>query len=184
MAPANVIDIRSYTFKREDCLLLDTNIWLSIFGPDADPEDRRAKIYSAALKKMREYNCKIFLDVLILCEFINRFAHWEYDQLDSAIRPPKFKDFRKSPIFKPVAEEIVLKTNKILKMTKCCDSGFELMDLKQMLSEYETGRMDFNDQILYELCKAKRFILVTDDKDFKATEISILTMNRALLEDH
>jgi hypothetical protein len=130
---------------------------------------------------MREHKAKIFTDELILCEFINRFARWEYDQVDPSTRPKYFKEFRKSPAFKQVAKEIATSAKKILKMTVCCDSGFAGMNVEQMLIEFETGNFDFNDQIIFELCKSKQFILVTDDGDFKTTDISILTVNRALL---
>jgi predicted nucleic acid-binding protein len=177
----DVVDIRSYTFRSEDRLLLDTNIWLLVYGPNADSDDRRTKAYSAALRKMREHKAKIFTDELILSEFINRFARWEYGQLAPSTRPQYFKEFRKSPAFKQVAQEIAASAKMILKMTVCCDSGFDRMNVEQMLIEFETGNFDFNDQIIFELCKAKQFILVTDDGDFKTTDISILTVNRALL---
>ena len=73
--------IETYTFAADDKLLLDANIWLYIYGPQGDPADHRTRVYSAALANILAVKSHIYLDVLILSEFINRYAHLRYDIL-------------------------------------------------------------------------------------------------------
>lgn len=174
------VDIRSYTFSRADRFLLDANIWLFIYGPVAYPA-RLTDVYSTALRKMRTSGCKIYLDVLVLSEFINVFARWEYNQMESSKKPKDFKEFRRSEAFKPVAEEIAVNAKKISSMALRSDSLFESVDISALLTEYEAGDSDFNDLILAETCKSKGLTLITHDADFKGRDVAILTANKNLL---
>jgi hypothetical protein len=176
-----ISDIKKYTFSEQDHLLLDANIWMSIYGPIAK-KDWRTSVYSAALKEIRKNNCEIFIDVLILSEFINAFSRIEFKQLNPINKPKEFKDFRNSSQFKPYAQEISINARKIIKICRRCDSVFEYMDLPSLLAQYEGGESDFNDQILVEICKSKDLTLITHNADFKAEDINILTANKNLLK--
>jgi len=70
--------IEEYTFAAADKLLFDANIWLYIYGPQGNPADQRTRVYSAALAKILAARSRIVLDVLILSEFINRYARLRY----------------------------------------------------------------------------------------------------------
>lgn len=66
----------------------------------------------------------------------------------------------------------------------CCsiiEHGFETLAIQDMIKEYEDGNADFNDQVLARLCKNKKLTMVTDDGDFHAKGIPILTANNRLL---
>ncbi len=175
-------DIKNYKFSESDLIFLDANILLSVYGPNANKE-YYTYFYSDALGKMRTSKCKIFIDVLVLSEFINRFAHWAFDQLSPETKPREFKDFRKSNAFKEVAEEIADDAGRIIDYATCCDSEFGSMDVNELLKEYEIGDSDFNDQVIARLCEKKGFILVTHDGDFQSSRIDILTANRNLLKN-
>lgn len=177
---AETVDIRSYTFRRADRFLLDTNIWLYIYGPVAYPASL-TDVYSTALRKMRTSGSEIYLDVLILSEFINAFARWEYNQMESSKKPKDFKEFRRSEAFKPVAEEIAVNAKKIASMALRSDSLFKSVDIRALLTEYEAGDSDFNDLMLVETCKSKGLALITHDADFKGKDVAILTANRNLM---
>lgn len=173
-------DITKYAFSEQDHLFLDANIWISIYGPIAK-RDWRTAVYSAALREIRKNNCEIFIDILILSEFINSFSRIEFNQLDPIIKPQKFKDFRNSAQFKPYAQEISINAKKIIKICRRCDSVFESVEISRLLAKYEEGDSDFNDQLLAEICKSKDLTLITHDADFKAEKINILTANKKLL---
>ena len=74
-----VLDVRDYAFTEEDRLLLDANVWLSIYGPDPTAR-RRSSAYQRAFRRMRTARNQLFTDVLVLSEFINRFARQLYVQ--------------------------------------------------------------------------------------------------------
>ncbi|MGE3978887.1 MAG: PIN domain-containing protein, partial [Nitrospira sp.] len=57
--------IDRYRFTPSDKLLLDANIWLFIYSPQYRPTDRRAKVYSTALKRMLEARSTILIDAVV-----------------------------------------------------------------------------------------------------------------------
>lgn len=94
---SKALSVANYNFTPDDELLLDTNIWLFIYGPQK-PEDARVMIYSQAFAKILAAHCKIYIDVLIVSEFINTYARIKWDVLG---KPHKdFKKFRKCQDFK------------------------------------------------------------------------------------
>lgn len=66
-------DIQSYVFTSSDKLLLDANILLFIYGPQSSVNPN-VDVYSEALKKILNSHCQVYVDVLVISEFINRYA--------------------------------------------------------------------------------------------------------------
>ncbi len=172
-------DVRLYSFSNDDRLFLDANIWLSVYGPLAYNRRRRARYYSKALRDIRNSDCEVFLDALVLSEFINNMARWEYGQ--SSPKPSTFKIFRQSSAFKAIAENIVNNVRRIVSQCRRCESNFTGVDIQSLLTEFEKGDSDFNDQMISEICKHKGLTLITDDADFKGSDLTILTANNRLL---
>jgi len=73
-------DIRSYVFSEKDHLFLDANVWLSVYGPQVSRR-KGWDIYSAAWRDIRMAGSKVYIDFLVLSEFINRFARIVMGQL-------------------------------------------------------------------------------------------------------
>lgn len=176
-------DIRTHTFAADDRLMLDTNVWLSIYGPDPTRR-RRCAHYQNAFRRMREAKSQLHLDVLVLSEFINAWARLEYSQNYPAGQPGRlsFKQFRDSPGFGPVAEEIAIQATRICRAVTRCETGFASCDVGSLLAEFGQGSSDFNDLMLANLCNKRGLIFVTDDGDFKGSDHAILTANRRLLQ--
>jgi len=171
-------DIRHYTFRPTDVLLVNANVWLYIYGPSA-PGDWRARTYSGALGKMLTAKSRICIDVLVLSEFINRYARLGYELYAAAY--PTFKNFRQSPDFKPVAQTIAVTAQRILQTCARLESGFAALDVAALMSEYEQGEADFNDLVLADLCRRNGLTLVTHDGDFKDCGLTLVTASRYLL---
>jgi len=159
-------------------LLLDANVWLFVYGPH-QPGDRKVAVYSNALKRMLVAESRIYVDVLVVSEFINRYAGLKWEIEHEVF--PSFKEFRKSKEFKPLAQEIADAVKRALRHCTRIESGFESPAVDSLIDEYSMGCFDFNDQILTALCKEKGLKLVTDDGDFRTREIPIVTGNRHLL---
>ena len=170
-------EISTHAFTPNDELLLDTNIWLSIFGL-AKPGDHRSVVYSKALSEMLAANCRICVDVLILSEYVNAYARFRYNLLKPSV---VFKNFRKSADFKPIAADIAGDVRQILKHCERIDSDFPAADIDALIDEFEKGDSDFNDQVLAELCRRRSLTLVTHDADFKDRGLTLLTANKNLL---
>lgn len=173
----NSSEISTHAFTPNDELLLDANIWLSIYG-FAKPGDHRSVIYSKALSEMLAANCRICVDVLILSEYVNAYARFRYNLLNTSV---VFKNFRKSADFKPIAADIAGDVRQILKHCERIESDLPVCDIDALIDEFEKADSDFNDQILAELCKRSNLKLVTHDADFKDRGLNILTANQRLL---
>lgn len=176
---SNAININTYAFSEGDDLFFDTNIWMYLYGPQGNPNDPITQVYSQSLARAMQAKSKIWVDVLIVSEFINRFARIEYDiQYPNKSHRPNFKQFRNNPpLFQPIAQAIAGAVRNILKFTSRVESGFSAVDINTLLVEFETVPSDFNDQILIGLCIANDFQLVTHDSDFKGKGVNLLSAN-------
>ena len=130
------------------------------------------------LKRIIVAKSNIHIDVLVVSEFINTYARLQWKVIASAM---KFKTFRNSPNFKPIAQGIADSVKRVMNHCSRMESGFEKLKIDTLLDAYSTGDSDFNDQVIAELCKVKGLTLITHDGDFKGQGISILTANRHLL---
>ncbi len=174
-------EIGKYVFQATDELLLDANVWFFVHGPHR-PGDPRAAAYSGALAKIVAAKSRVYIDVLIISEFVNRYARLKHQILQGRSGVSRdFKKFRQSSTFKTVARDIAADIRKILANCTRVESGFAPLDIESLVSDYGRGDSDFNDLVLTELCKSRAFKLVTDDGDFKGKNIAVLTANKRLL---
>ena len=173
-------DITTYDFEPSEELLLDANIWLFVYGPQK-PKDCKVDVYSEALARILAAQTRIYIDVLVLSEFINAYARIKWRLLCGSPRPGAFKQFRRSSDFKFVARDIASDAKRVLQHCTRVESGFESLDIDALVDEYAEGDSDFNDQILTILCGRKGLKMVTDDADFKGRGIPIITANKRLL---
>ncbi len=178
-------NISNYTFSNNDRLFFDANIWMYIYGPSIDKQShRRSTIYATALQKIRNQKSGLFIDTLVLSEFINAYARLEYYQR-FANTYQTFKKFRQSQDFKSVAQDITNNAKRIVRLCQPCHLQFDALDLMNILDKYAQGTTDYNDQLITEICVANGFCLVTHDADFsqleKSHQLVLLTANRRLL---
>ena len=171
-------EIRHYNFTAQDKLFLDANIWLYLYGPPK-PISYWRPIYASVFNRMVRAKSRIYIDVLVVSEFINAYARLKWR--DASFYPNAFKTFRNSPDFKPVAQNIATHVKQIMKHCTRIESDFLTLPMDNLLADYISGDYDFNDQVITEICKNNGFTLITNDNDFNTQEIPILTANSKLL---
>ncbi len=174
------ISVHHHNFTSKDKLFLDANIWLYLFSP-REPGDRWKQIYSQVFERILKANSRIYVDVLVVSEFINAYARTKWRAIAPHIR--SFKDFRSTTSFKPVAEDITAGVKQIVSHCTRIESGFTTLSMNNLLDDYITGDYDFNDQVITDICKNNGFTLITNDSDFKTQQIPILTANQSLLRN-
>ena len=172
------IAVKQHNFSSKDKLFLDANIWFYVFGPHR-PGDPNAVTYSDVFNCILNAQSQIYIDVLVVSEFINAYSRRKWKLIARHIK--LFKDFRNSPVFKPVAQDIADDVKQIMKCCSRIESGFAMLDITRLINDYATGDFDFNDQVITEICKSNGLTLITNDSDFKTQEIPILTANSNLL---
>ena len=191
--------VEQHNFTSKDKLFLDANIWLYLFCPQGS-RSFWVDIYSNVFDRILDADSRIYIDVLVVSEFINTFARQEYELAKQGLELAKqecelteqeyelakshlnsFKSFRNSPDFDLIAQGIAAAAKQIMKHCSRVESCFTTLEMNDLLTNYDTGNFDFNDQVIIEICKSNDFTLITNDSDFKNQEISILTANPKLL---
>ena len=80
-----------------------------------------------------------------------------------------------------IAQDIAAALRSILSIAKPTGTAFANIDLVPLLASFEAGGRDFNDLLIVETCRARSLVLITDDGDMKASDITIVTGNATLL---
>ena len=174
----NAVSVEKYDFQSQDELFLDANIWLYVYGPQ-NPKSYWVKVYSKAFERILIAKSCIYIDILVVSEFINTYARLKWRLNAPHIKA--FKTFRKSDDFKTIAREIADNTKRVLGHCSKIESDFKTLRIDNLMNDYAAGYSDFNDQVITELCTRKGLKLITNDGDFKGQDITILTANKKLL---
>lgn len=174
-------DLAAYVFRKNEALLLDTNVWLYLFPAPSDRPNSQAASYSAAVKTMIFVGSKLVMDAMVLSEYLNRYCRIEWSALHKAAQPD-FKKFRKSVAFRNVGQGAATYARGMLKICTRHDHPFASADVTQVLADYEAGINDFNDGMLAETCRHHGWKLVTNDSDFTTGGIEVLTSHPVLLK--
>ena len=149
-------EIRHYNFTAQDKLFLDANIWLYLYGPPK-PRSYWRPIYASVFNRIVRAKSRIYIDVLVVSEFINAYARLKWR--DALSYPNAFKTFRNSSDFKPVTQNIATHVKQIMKHCTRIESDFVTLPMDDLLADYISGDYDFNDQVITEICKKQQIHL-------------------------
>jgi predicted nucleic acid-binding protein len=154
-------------------VFFDANILIYLFWPTGQHsfEKNYARVFSNLLRQGNN----LFVDFLVLSEVINRVVRIEHKKLNST---QKFKDFRNSQNGKDALYDIYIIVNNILKKFNVVGKAFNKQEIESYLTVDE---LDFVDKATVTLCKENALVLLTNDKDFKNTDLDILTGNPSIL---
>lgn len=179
MMKNKALDARIHPFSNSDAILVDANIWLYLLGPAANPGSWAVRTYSNIFSRILAAGSKLFLDVLVLSEFINKFARIEMRRLQPT--QSNFKTFRKSAHFPTVANAIEVQVNQILFHCQQVGHPFDECNIPDLLKDFNAGTRDWNDQLIAENCRKKGLAILTNDGDFTIGSIPVFTANHKLL---
>jgi predicted nucleic acid-binding protein len=173
--------VETYQFTATDRLFLDTNIWLPVYAPGLAKTPDQQRIYSDVLKRIKLNHGKVYIDALVLSEFINAWSRFVFRSAGGNKKFGDFKRFRHTADFCAIAPTIASECRKITDYCQRTGSCLETVDINAVFSEFALGRHDFNDQMIREICLANGLTLVTDDGDFSTSGLHILTANQRML---
>lgn len=172
------IDARNYGYSSGDAILPDANFWIYLYGPQSPKSNWVVNTYSSVYQKLLAGKAKLFLEVLVLSEFINKWARIEWKLANSGI---EFKDWRKTSAFPPVAQVISAEAAKIVSKCAAVEHSFNEWKLSDLLNDFGSGVHDFNDQLIVETCRKHGLTMLTNDADFTEGGVTVLTANNRLL---
>lgn len=173
-------NLSNYNFVKDETLVIDTNVWLYLFPAPSDSKRSFTRQYSAAFKVILDTKVTVVINSLILSEYLNRYCRIEWEALYK-ITYPKFKDFRQSADYTSVGQQAASFAKNILKFCSKKDDDFTGANVAQILSDFESGIVDFNDGLIADSCFRYGWKLITHDGDFIEGGIDVLTTNQKLL---
>ncbi|MCX6580633.1 MAG: PIN domain-containing protein [Candidatus Aminicenantes bacterium] len=170
-------------------IFLDANIWIYLFCPISNSREEIIRKYSRAFNHLIQSDNKMYVDIAVLSEFINRFQriayanYMENNANNKRDQDFQFKrDYKKTEDFKEILRLISSTVeNKILKWSSVVNLQYEKKDIEELIGNLEEKSIDFNDLHIEKLCQAKRLFLLTDDGDFAGSSIDIISGNPKLL---
>lgn len=168
-------DIEQLKFNK---FFFDTNILLYLFYNHS--VDWASKTYSDLFMRMLERNVEIYIDNTVLSEFINRVIRIEFDvemKINPVLNLP-FKKYRDTNNGKMTVNHANTLVTSILKYIQIDGEVMNKNDIESILI---VDSLDYNDKIIEHLCEAKHYILVTNDIDFKESNVDILSAHRGFL---
>lgn len=167
-------------------ILFDANILIFVFGNLDVRADRYQLVndYSkAVVNLLNMQDIEKYITFEVLSEVFNvlfneyRKAYIRNVQRKSCTKkyePQSLKEFRKTPEGKKGIEDTNLIIRDILQLFELIIIKPDTEDILHGITEYN---IDFKDVLYYATCKQKKLILITDDLDFKCTDLDILTGN-------
>lgn len=173
-------DISTYAFSEGETFLFDANVWFYLFPGPSGSLPHYMLSYSDALKRMMTAGASVALDAIVLSEYLNRYCRIEWNALHKG-NYSDFKVFRCSSDFSDVGQSAAFFAARILSISLAYDLPFSQVDIKQVISDFESGLSDFNDGLLNQTCRYHGWKMVTNDKDFSNGGIEVLTSNPVLL---
>lgn len=180
---SNILDISTYSPKQSDSFFFDNNIWIYLLYPLSKHDEKQQKIYSRFLNQVLSANSTIFINSIVLSEFINLCLRFDYNQWKK--NPENISngnDFKRNYLgssnYKEEVENITTIVGKIIDLTEKYPDNFTSINLSSVLNNLNF--IDFNDSYFIELFKGKDVKIVTHDADFfnPKFEVEILTANR------
>jgi len=163
-------------------VFFDANILVYLFWPSGSYHYEIQ--YATAFNRLMEQDNTLVVDFLVISELINRAFRLEYEKYLRMFNRRKedlpFKHFRDSPKGHETEDDIYLIVkDSLLPRFQIAGKAFSKAEIENFLSR---NSMDFNDKAIVLTCKEHDYILLTNDRDFAAADIEILSAHTALLD--
>lgn len=151
-----------------------------LFSPISGSNNVQQKAYGNLLKNIRTARATIYINSLVVSEYINRslklnYSLWRDREFKGGNRFVDYKrNYRPTEDFDNAQKEAYNEMSDILSIALRKPDDFNALKLDEVMN---AKGMDFNDAYYAHFCKLNRLILVTDDKDLQRSplDITILT---------
>jgi len=156
-------------------VFVDANVLINLFWSTSGSEFWEIECSNVFRALLRQGN-KLFVDFLVISEVVNRVLRIEHKALNPE---QEFKHFRDSEQGKIALSDIYsIVKHRILEDFSVTEKSFSEVDIRNFLT---INSLDFIDKGILKTCQKNKFVLFTNDKDYKNSEVDILTCNRNIL---
>lgn len=161
---SSVYHIDAYRPTSSESFFFDNNIWMLLHYPATQYQTNRIQKYAGLLQDIINLNCLIFINSMVVSEFVNSWLRSDYKNLLYLSPNIDFKkDFVGSDEYKVSVDEIESALNQIFNITQRGNDDFNALDVNKIVSGLRVR--DFNDNYYLALAERKRWTLISDDKD-------------------
>lgn len=178
------IKVEDYKVGSFDKFFFDTNIWLLVMGAISGAQMAKQRIYSRLLKDINTVRATIYLNSMVLSEYVNRelrlgFKLWKDEQWREYGSPDFKRDYRTTQHFKDTQASVYAEALGIIATTIRKPDDFHLLDMAKVM---KPSLIDFNDECILDFCARNGLILVTEDADMLLvdTDVKILTTEKTI----
>jgi len=166
---------------RDRKVFFDANVLIYIFWPSG--AYYWESFYSSAFGSLLRQRNELMVDFIVISEIVNRAHRLEYDKyltaneiLRSAL---SYKQYRNSSDGQAALSDIylIVETN-ILSNFTVVGKAFTKSDIQSFLT---VEPLDFADKGILMTCRENSCVLLTNDIDYRAADIDILSSNPAII---
>lgn len=159
--------ISKYTVGPTEEFFFDTNVWIFLFAPIAGSKPQKQKMYSQLLKDICSRDACLWINSLVIAEYINAVLRFEFKQWTE--RNQKYgvdfkRDFRPTADYQAALTDIKDQVTAILGICQRRPDDFNALNVEDIITSMGC-KLDFGDSIIVDTCKRYKLKLVTDDKD-------------------
>lgn len=173
---AKVEKIRDVIVKSGDLFFFDNNVWMYLFSPISGANSYQQRMYGNLLRNIQVAKASIFINSLIVSEYINRslrlnYSIWREFEAKTGNRFLDYKrDYRPTSEFEDAKIAVCEEMDNILHIAYRKPDDFNALDVTRIL---QAPAMDFNDAYYANFCHLNNLTLVTDDRDLFNTPLDI-----------
>ena len=159
-------------------IFVDANVLMYWNWASAGSEQYAIDYSSVYMKLMKQQN-KLFVDFLVISEVVNKIFKLslnEYQKRDKNLQPKQFRDSEQGKATLSDIYSII--ENQLSDDFNIIGKAFSEDDIRGFLV---ADSLDFIDKGILSICRENNFVLLTNDKDYKNSDIDILTCNKQIL---
>lgn len=164
--------ISKYEVGSNEEFFFDTNVWMFIFAPLAGAKQNKQRAYSKLLSEALSRGATIWINSQVVAEYINRCLRMEFEvwrrKPENMIANYK-RDFRSTDDYKSTLQDTKSQVLAILQKSTRYPDDFHSVNIDSIISSMGNV-LDYGDAVIVDLCKRKKFKLVTDDGDMAKTD--------------
>ena len=162
-----LIPLGDFEIKSQMSFLFDTNIWMFLFCPLGNYQQRQQDSASNFLALARRTGCEIVLTSLTISEFTNAYLRLDFDLWKKELKTPQAsykRDYLSTDRYESTQMLVEDSVNQILGLSVRYPDSFNSIEMQDVLANFK--KVDFNDAYYASICKERNWILFTGDRDF------------------
>ncbi len=164
-------------------ILFDANILIYLFWPTGGQEFER--IYSSLYNSILKLNAACYVNFIIISEVVNRAIKNDYkNYLWKTTQEEEdfpFKNFRNCVDGQEALADIYqIVESDILNRFQVAGKAINKAEIMAFL---KVDNLDFSDKAIELICKDNDFVLLTNDGDFRDSNIDILSLNNDIMNN-